>query len=52
MAGRTKKKISSRFYTQDAPMSKPSGEGSGQALTAREIAEYRRKAKAKKKKEG
>lgn len=44
------KKVSSRFTTQDGPMGRPSGSGSGQALTAREIAEYRRKAKAKKKK--
>lgn len=43
-------KVSKRFYTQDAPMGKPSGKGSGQALTAREIAEYKRKARAKKKK--
>lgn len=45
-----KTKISPRFYTQEGPAGRPSGNGSGQALTAREIAEYKRRAKAKKKK--
>lgn len=42
-------KVSPRFYTQEGASTKPSGNGSGRALTTREIAEYKRKAKAKKK---
>lgn len=45
-----KGKVSPRFYTQEGPAHKPNGGGSGRALTARDIAEYRRKAKARKKK--
>lgn len=43
-------KVSPRFYTQEGAAGKPSGNGSGRALTARDIAEYKRKAKAQKKK--
>lgn len=45
-----KTKVSPRFYTQEGAMGKPSGGGAGRALTTREIAEYKRKARAKKKK--
>lgn len=46
----TKPKISSRFYTQEGPMSTPSSSKGTGVLTARQIAEYKRKQKAKKKK--
>ena len=56
MAGRkpVKKKkdtTSKRFYTQEGAMSRPSGEDDTEAhvLTAREIAEKRKKLKASKK---
>lgn len=45
-----KEKISPRFYTQEGAMSTPSSTKGEGVLTAREIAEYKRKAKAKKKK--
>ena len=45
-----KTKVSPRFYTQEGAMSTPSSTKGTGVLTARQIAEYKKKAKAKKKK--
>lgn len=44
------KKVSPRFYTQEGAMTTPSSTKGEGVLTARQIAEYKRKAKLKKKK--